>query len=218
MFYNQGRAGKPARLLGGQDREMMRDVWSHDYGQTGEPPMAWVDSDGNIVIDASKVPVALTGSQVPSGPVGGGATDIGHAGTHPATEKKSGGSLGHADTERAAGGGTKDDSQAPKRSGPPSGGGGGTPWQPKGVRRHVSDPVEAAQIYYEQSRGGKPARLLGGQDRELMRDVWSHDYGQTGEPPAAWIDSDGNIVIDASKVPVPLTHGHVPAGPVRGGS
>jgi hypothetical protein len=231
LFRQRHEAGEHVRILSSRDRAAMVDQWQHYYGQTGDPPIAWIDANGTLVFDPHRVPLPIRPADVPSGPVRQSADQPGGAGvgdTLPAADAQpgvahpvpAGGSdfpAGVADTLPAGGADGKTlATGAGVRSRP--GGGGPTPppkpFQPVAVSRQIHDPVEAGQLLHEHHKAKRHVRLLWSNDRALVTDAWHHDYGQTGDPPIAWIDANGTLVV-TNRVPAAFQADAVPSGPVR---
>ncbi|MEP6640765.1 MAG: hypothetical protein ABJB93_02540, partial [Gaiellales bacterium] len=89
------------------------------------------------------------------------------------------------------------------------------PPAPPGRVNTVTDRVAASQLLAAQARAGGRFRLIGG-DAANVRSAWNIEYGQGGEPPPAWVDSSGTLVVDATQIRAPVRSADVLAGPVRG--
>jgi hypothetical protein len=78
-----------------------------------------------------------------------------------------------------------------------------TNWGPptREVQRQINDPQEAIRLYIEQVRGGnRNARAI--RNTQIVNSTWRYTFRQYTEPPLAWLDTNGNIVVDATRVDI----------------
>jgi hypothetical protein len=90
---------------------------------------------------------------------------------------------------------------------------GGSGWEPptREVLRPINDANEAARIFIEQVRGGNPhARAI--RNDGVLRATWRYTFRQQTEPPLAWLDSNGNIIIDGLRVDPRSAPNYEPSG------
>jgi hypothetical protein len=70
------------------------------------------------------------------------------------------------------------------------------------VGRQINDPQEAARLFIEQVRAGnRNARAI--RNLDVLNGVWRRTFRQYTDPPLAWLDSNGNIVVNGLAVDVP---------------
>ena len=80
--------------------------------------------------------------------------------------------------------------------------------RPLGIRARIDDVQEAERMYREQRQQAVdglpdvPVRPRTISDAAAVQAEWENRYGGTGPAPPAWIDSNGNIVVDATRVNV----------------
>jgi hypothetical protein len=80
--------------------------------------------------------------------------------------------------------------------------------QVRGVLQVFDDPVVAAQLFLEQSMARRFVRFIN--DRRYLVYAWEKEYGGAGDPPLAWTDADGYLVVDAERVPLPFVPDNLP--------
>jgi hypothetical protein len=103
---------------------------------------------------------------------------------------------------------------APEGGGGGRGGGGAGPSAPRAwgppsreVAAEIRDPHVAAQLFIEQVRGGNPnARAI--RNNDMVATVWRYTFRQYTDPPLAWLDGNGNIVIDGTRVDPRIAPGY----------
>lgn len=77
----------------------------------------------------------------------------------------------------------------------------------------IYDPVEASQTLANVTREGRPFRLIN--QPEIFAAEWRSQHGPDGELPAAWVDENGKITVDSSRVRAPVRSSDILAGPLR---
>jgi hypothetical protein len=83
------------------------------------------------------------------------------------------------------------------------------PGEVRGVAETITDPQRAARLYFEHASTGRFVRLMNSRAQngwQLVRHAWTNEYTGTGEPPLAWIDERGFLVVDAGRVDIPLAY------------
>jgi predicted dinucleotide-binding enzyme len=79
------------------------------------------------------------------------------------------------------------------------------------VMAEINDPHVAAQLFIEQVRAGNPnARAI--RNADMVVAAWRYTYRRYTTPPMAWLDSNGNIVIDGTRVDPRIAPGYGPGG------
>lgn len=99
------------------------------------------------------------------------------------------------------------------------------PRPPRVVTEVITDPARAAEIFRVQARNGNPVlKAIGNREvllrewRDANRNNLQYNQQYIDNPPLAWVDHEGNIVIDKRRVDpskpggVPGTGGEVPPG------
>jgi hypothetical protein len=195
-------------------------------GGEGDPPPAYIDQRGQMHVDASRVDVLFP-------PPEAGPTGAPSFAAPPASPASGGGQersrSGPVDASRVTGAertGAEASSQGPQPARRAQRAPGPWDMRPHYLEHQTNDPVEAARMYHEAlaTRGRAPdyagvLLLDSASDPARVRDSWqavnNFDPG-AGDPPAAWRDSLGNVVVDLAKAPGALEN--APAGPIRGES
>jgi Domain of unknown function (DUF4157) len=197
-----------------------RDVYEANWGLaggTGEAPPAWIDQYGGMNVDASRVDVHTPPST--SGGSGGGSRGAARAvddddvviieDDDEAAMRDDVEETVEEDDDAAIGDETETEEVVPDNAVDPYGVTGqlGTEagpqrvWGPptREVQRSITDPMEAARLFVEQIRGGnRNARAI--RNLGVLRTTWRYTYRQQTDPPVAWLDTNGNIVIDGLRV------------------
>jgi hypothetical protein len=190
-FHQALAEGNQVRLLNEATGMSAQAAWNDSFGRSGEAPLAWRDLYQNVYIDNNRVRVndlvALSLDETP--PNFDALPDL-----HPQAEPASGGAV------------------RPRQE----------PWDDsavvhageiRGVERAIQDPVEAARLFYEHRSQGRFVRFI--RWRAELEHTWVNDYGGQGEPPPAWIDGRGYLVVDAERVDLPFSPDDIPQGPIR---
>jgi Domain of unknown function (DUF4157) len=204
-----------------------RDVYEANWGLaggTGEAPPAWIDQYGRLDVDATRVdihtpPSTSTSESGNGSPQAARGADDGEVNIFKDADEVS----TRSDVERASededvivieddeGPVQDEENLNPRndverelnvRAGRPVAGGReerSWPSPTREVGRSITDPIEAARLYVEQVRGGNPnARFI--RNPGVLRATWRYTYRQYTDPPVAWLDTNGNIVIDGMRV------------------
>jgi hypothetical protein len=215
-------------------RQWVEDAQAMGIDPTESTPNAWVDQSGKLNVDSTGTQAPVRSEDIVSGPLpetnappqryepppssSGGAGPVTAAeeaiGPRTAAEEPSGPRTAGEEPPGPATGGEEPPSQ--------SGGAEEAPGVPSDMRMRpirmdhpMTDPVEIAQRVAEAARRGRIVRRVDGQtDMDTLRDLWRGSYGQSGEPPVAWVDTAGNVVVDESRVPE-INQVEVPQGPLR---
>jgi hypothetical protein len=178
IFYNARAAGKHVRML--QDAAHVQSAWRAVSGETTPAPAGWLDAFGNAYVDATRAPELLSGA-APPGPV----REPGHD-PRPPAEPDSGPAPAPAPTRGGVG-----DPAASVKAG-----------VIRGVSRTITDPAVAARMFADEVRAGRFVRHING--RRFLVHAWVAEYGGTGDPPPAWVDGHGFLVVDVERVTVPV--------------
>jgi hypothetical protein len=157
-----------------------QDAWTQGFGRDGQAPLAWRDRYGNVYIDNQRIRVAELLGQDDATP----------ARFEPLPDLNPPARAAPARPLVQMG------EEAQIR-----------PGEVRSVAEVITDPARAAQLYYQHASAGRFVRLMNSRAQHgwaLLRDAWMRDYGGTGDPPIAWVDERGVLVVDAGRVDIPL--------------
>jgi len=179
MSFNARARGRNVRHIDGQaEPERLADAW-RVYGGSGEPPVAFMDNYGNVIVDVARAPSAMEAA-APQGPVANPGREI------PSPE-------GGFETG-------PESSQQEAQSYPdftPQ------PGEGRGIEREVTSPSEAGRLIHEENVAGRPVRVIsdGGGLKGNVDLIYRSEYGGTAkETPVAWVDDKGYLVVNVDKV------------------
>lgn len=178
MSFNARARGRNVRHIDGQaEPERLADAW-RVYGGSGEPPVAFMDNYGNVIVDVARAPDAM-GAAAPQGPV-----------ANPGREIPS------PDAGVEAGPESAQEAQSYPDFTP-------QPGEGRGIDHEVTSPSEAGRLIHEENVAGRPVRVIsdGGGLKGNVDMIYRSEYGGTAEEtPVAWVDDKGYLVVNVDRV------------------
>jgi hypothetical protein len=168
---------------------MVRAAWEGGYGQSGEPPAAWVDNFGNVIVDYARAPDVLHPG-APEGPI-----------QHPGEKVRSSEPEDDGAYEDESAGASLDPAAAVVAG------------EDRGVSGTIEDPALASRLFLAEQQVGKFVRFIN--NRRFLEHAWQFEYGGKGAPPPGWFDGAGYLVIDAERVVLAFSPSEIPPSAAR---